>query len=40
MINIDKELKKLYKDAMYNHLIREGLTSKQAKIKIDNVFDS
>ena len=40
MIDVDKELKKLYKDAMYLHLLREGCDSKHAKLKVEHAFDN
>ena len=40
MVDIEKELKKLYKDAMYSHLLREGYKSKQAKLKVGRIFDN
>ena len=40
MIDVDKELKKLYKDAMYYHLLRKGYKGKQAKLKAGKVFDN
>ena len=40
MIDVDKELKKLYKDAMYCQLLREGYKNKQAKLKVGQVFDN
>ena len=36
----EKALKKLYKDAMYCHLLREGCKSNQARLKIGMVFDN
>jgi hypothetical protein len=32
MINVEKERKKLYNDALYFHLINNGLNKEQAKI--------
>ncbi len=40
MIDVDKELKKLYKDAMYCHLLREGYKSKKAKLEVGKRFGS
>ena len=40
MIDVDKELKKLYKDAMYNHLLREGYKIKQAKLEVGKIFSN
>ena len=37
---MDKELKKLYKDAMYCHLLREGYDNKHAKLKVGQMFDN
>ena len=40
MIDNEKALKKLYKDAMYCHLLREGYEVSQARLKIEMVFDN
>ena len=40
MIDVEKELKKLYKDAMYLHLLRKGYKSKQAKLEVEKIFDT
>ena len=40
MIDVEKELNKLYKEAMYLHLLREGYKSKQAKLKVETIFDN
>ncbi len=40
MIDMEKELKKLYKDAMYCHLLREGYDNKHAKLKVEQIFDN
>jgi len=39
MVNMDKELKKLYKDAMYYHLLRDGCNERKAKLKVGQIFD-
>jgi len=38
MIAIKDEVKKLYKDAMYIHLIREGYSNRKAKKLMKQVF--
>jgi len=38
MIDMEQKLKKLYKDAMYCHLLREGYKGKQAKLKVGRIF--
>jgi len=40
MIDMEKELKKLYKDAMYCHLLHEGYDNKYAKLKVEQIFDN
>ena len=40
MIDMDKELKKLYKDAMFFHLLREGCAVTKAKSKVRKIFDN
>ena len=40
MIDVEKELKKLYKDAMYCHLLHEGYDTKHAKLKLGQIFDN
>ena len=40
MIDVEKELKKLYKDTMYLHLLCEGYKSKQAKLEVGKIFDN
>jgi len=37
MINTEKEIKKLYKDAIYCHLRRGGYTIKKAKKKAEKI---
>ncbi len=38
MVNVEKQIKQLYKDAMYVHLIRNGYSNRQAKTQIKNFF--
>lgn len=38
MVNVEKHIKQLYKDAMYVHLIRSGYSNRQAKAQIKNFF--
>ena len=35
-----RELRQLYKDALYYHLIRNEFTSKKAKLMVDQIFNS
>ena len=38
MIDIEDGVKKLYKDALYFHLIRNGYSTKKANEKIKKIF--
>lgn len=40
MISIEKEIKKLYRDAMFNHLMRKGYSEKEAETKVKSIFDN
>ena len=40
MTDVKKEVKKLYKDALYFHLMRDGYATKQAKLEIKKIFDN
>lgn len=40
MVTNEENIKKLYKDAMYLHLIREGESINSAKIKIKSLFEN
>lgn len=40
MKNILKATKKLYKDALYYHLVRNGYTMMQAKREVKRVFNT
>ena len=40
MIDVEKELKKLFKDAMYHHLLHEGCTIEHAKQTVEMVFNN
>lgn len=40
MINVDREIKRLYIDALYFHLIRSGLNKEQAKIEMKKYLSS
>jgi hypothetical protein len=38
MIETKEEIKQLYKDAVYIHLLREGYTIQQARSHVERVF--
>ena len=40
MINIKNEVKKLYKDAMYFHLINSGYSSYRAEFMVERLFSN
>jgi len=40
MTDIQKESKKLYEDALYNHLLRNGHTAEQAKAELKKHLSS
>ena len=39
MISVTKELKTLYKDAMFFHLIHNGFKESKAKIIVERIFN-
>lgn len=38
MMNVKKELKKLYMDALYYHLVRQGCNRFEAKLKVRRIL--
>jgi hypothetical protein len=40
MTDVKKEVKKLYKDALYFHLIHNGYTMKRAELAVGRIFNT
>jgi hypothetical protein len=38
-MNLEKEIKKLYKDAAYYHLLRQGCTKLGAKVQVFRLYE-